>query len=394
MHRKRLLILHSAIVPYRLPLFTELAKSFDVTVWFARKEDPGRLWGTDIREEGFEYEILRSWAFHGVVFTGPLWQRLKRGKWDAILFADNFENLFSISEIIVFASLSGTPVLAWSEHVEMGPHAKQLYAAAVSRSDYLGYKLSKSIHNRIRKWWYKRASAVLSMSGPLSDAELEGVGVHADKRWTGTQVMPMDSSGLAGIREKRDLKARTRDSERGVVFLYLGYFRPEKNIESLLDAFMENARDADALVLAGAGPQERSLRARANSAPNVTFPGYVSGDEKRNLLLETDFLVLPSFIDPWGLVVNEALASGTPVICTTGCGAAALIHDNNGVVVSLESEGALSQLIRKLCCDEAFRWQYIEGAAQVSSVAQFTEPTFGVRHFLEALTATFERDSN
>jgi len=106
--------------------------------------------------------------------------------------------------------------------------------------------------------------------------------------------------------------------------LFLGRLDPIKNLELLIDTWMQlKARGAIAgweLVVAGEGPAAytRSLKEQAAGEASISFPGGVRAEAKRTLLASSAALVLPSHSENFGLVVPEALAEATPVICSTG----------------------------------------------------------------------------
>jgi len=80
------------------------------------------------------------------------------------------------------------------------------------------------------------------------------------------------------------------------------------------------------LDIYGDGPERAALEqltAARRLADRIVFHGMVSNDVVRRALVAADCAVLPSRFDGWGMLVNEALAAGTPVICTDRCGAAA-----------------------------------------------------------------------
>ena len=77
-----------------------------------------------------------------------------------------------------------------------------------------------------------------------------------------------------------------------------------------------------------------------------------------------DFLVFPTFYDPFGLVATEAMASGLPVVCSAAAGAAELITDGvNGLVVQEPwNPDVLCELLRRLAADPALRRRLGEAA--------------------------------
>lgn len=106
--------------------------------------------------------------------------------------------------------------------------------------------------------------------------------------------------------------------------VYVGGFRPGKNVFDILH--LARALPAIRFDLAGSGPLEAELRAAASVLPNVRFLGVIPHSEVRALLCQYSALILPSAYDGWGVVVNEALVSGTPVVCTSGVGARSLLE--------------------------------------------------------------------
>jgi glycosyltransferase involved in cell wall biosynthesis len=100
--------------------------------------------------------------------------------------------------------------------------------------------------------------------------------------------------------------------------------------------------------------------------------------ELRNLYAGSDVVVVPSvptrdFLEPWGLVVNEAFHQGVPVIATDAVGAAAgglVQHERTGLVVPANDAGALAAALRRLRDDAALRARL--GAGARAAVAAYT----------------------
>lgn len=112
-------------------------------------------------------------------------------------------------------------------------------------------------------------------------------------------------------------------------FIYVGRMALEKNLLTLLEAFKEaikNDRMADwGLILVGDGPERAALEdfvLKNELTQLVKFTGGVGWQEVPDYLAQADVLILPSFSEPWGLVVNEALVCGMPVIVSNKCGCA------------------------------------------------------------------------
>jgi 1,2-diacylglycerol 3-alpha-glucosyltransferase len=132
-------------------------------------------------------------------------------------------------------------------------------------------------------------------------------------------------------------------------FLYVGRLSPEKNIAGLIEAYAEyrHGGGSQALVLVGDGPQRAELEAMATQtgfAADIRFEGLQgTADLPRYYGFATCF-VLPSTREPWGLVANEAMASGLPVVISRRCGCAEdlVVEGKNGLLFDPEEAGALS----------------------------------------------------
>jgi 1,2-diacylglycerol 3-alpha-glucosyltransferase len=108
-------------------------------------------------------------------------------------------------------------------------------------------------------------------------------------------------------------------------FLYVGRLAPEKNLEHLLCSFQRYVDEGGtwSLVLVGTGPQEEYLKSTAEKMgikASVQFAGFKNGPELFPYYGFASCFILPSVREPWGLVVNEAMASGLPVLVSTICG--------------------------------------------------------------------------
>ena len=109
------------------------------------------------------------------------------------------------------------------------------------------------------------------------------------------------------------------------LFLYVGRLVESKGVQDLLLAFQkvkEKNRYRVGLLIVGHGDYEQYLKNEAKKMQDVFFLGPVDYERIYEVYYSADALVLPSYSDPWGLVVNEALACGIPVIASSAVGAA------------------------------------------------------------------------
>jgi 1,2-diacylglycerol 3-alpha-glucosyltransferase len=138
-------------------------------------------------------------------------------------------------------------------------------------------------------------------------------------------------------------------------FLFAGRLAPEKNVAGLLRSFVEYCATGGSwsLVLAGDGPLRNELREQARSAGvagRVQFVGLKDSHELATLYTFARCFVLASVLEPWGLVVNEAMASGLPVIVSNRCGCAddLVEHGANGFIFDPAREDELTARLHRV----------------------------------------------
>lgn len=176
-----------------------------------------------------------------------------------------------------------------------------------------------------------------------------GVQWYCQSGWPSTKTFPhayiTESFQIDELDNSSDLENGTFE------ILYVGQLIHRKGVDILLRALqrvnMENWR----LSIAGTGPlqSEYIQKCRELGIDNhVKFIGVLPNDAVKVRIAHADLLVLPSRFDGWGAVVNEALMSGVPVICSDQCGAADLLRSEwRGAVFPTESVQALADLLKK-----------------------------------------------
>jgi glycosyltransferase involved in cell wall biosynthesis len=176
--------------------------------------------------------------------------------------------------------------------------------------------------------------------------------------------------------------------------MFAGRMAREKGVAVLLQAWQDSGLSAPsaALVLVGGGP----IRARAVATGAALLEEGPVGPEKlRSLYAGSDVVVIPSiptrdFREPWGLVANEAMSQGVPVIATDAVGAAAgglVEHERTGLVVPANDPQALAHALQRLHDDRPLRRRL--GAAARAAVASYTHDAWaaGMARALAAVGA-------
>jgi glycosyltransferase involved in cell wall biosynthesis len=131
-------------------------------------------------------------------------------------------------------------------------------------------------------------------------------------------------------------------------FLFVGRYAPVKGISVLVEAYRLYSRHSPEpwpLIVAGDGP----LKHLFSGVPGIQDIGFVQAKQLPGLLEKAACLVLPSILEPWGVVIQEAVAAGLGVICTDECGAGDVFvqQDVNGFIVPTDNVDALASAMRK-----------------------------------------------
>lgn len=141
-------------------------------------------------------------------------------------------------------------------------------------------------------------------------------------------------------------------SESQTVFIYVGRLEAYKGIEIMLDAFDELVRTHPqaALLVLGEGPERKRVEAAARGNESIRYVGRLEYDRVIQAYICADVAVVPSTFEPWGLVVNEAMAAGLPSITSdrVGCVDDLVKHGETGRIFSAGSRLRLKDSMQYL----------------------------------------------
>lgn len=330
--RTSVFVLHNEVTPYRLPVFEALTRSFDVDVFFTRASAPERNWAPSLSTYSFGSVVGAPFVLFGVLWNYTLPARLFGGDHDVYVVASvDVSTAFSVLLTLLAATLRRKPLVFWCEFVETEYHAEQ-------------YPLRKRAGDLYRRLLARAADRCIAFSG-MTEEYLLRLGVPPRKIVRTAQVMPSEL-----LPDPPD----PPESSGPLRVLSLGYLKPGKGVGRLVRAFQRLDRDDAELVVAGDGPCRESLEALARNDEDIRFVGYVEGERKARQYAAADVFVLPTDHDSWGLVVNEAMYYGTPVVVTENAGSKELVA-GNGRVVEAGSEDALAAALADLLADDERR---------------------------------------
>jgi glycosyltransferase involved in cell wall biosynthesis len=218
---------------------------------------------------------------------------------------------------------------------------------------------------------------------------LERLGVPPARITTGCDVV--DNARFAVSR------LADRGSTWHVVIGTAARLVPEKNLEAALEAFSLVCRElpGGAVVwrLAGRGPLEGLLRTRAHElGVPLELGGFVTYQDMPAFYAGLDLYWQPSLSEPWGLAINEAMASGLPVLASDRCGSVDdLVSPENGWIHDATVAGMAQALRRALA--ERQRWPSM-GCASVVRIGSWTLERFATGLVRAAQIALGARSSH
>jgi 1,2-diacylglycerol 3-alpha-glucosyltransferase len=235
--------------------------------------------------------------------------------------------------------------------------AAALWAKRHHRQAILMTETTRGDHERT--WWKEAAKGRVIRS--LFDAAIAGGRRHVayleelqfPGSRTGRFYDVVDNEFFRnGVVRARSEQTRAELGIPDRYFLYVGRLSAEKNLEALISSFAQVRRRGSncSLVLAGDGPLRGRLEDQVREAglqPWVEFAGLKSTQELLPYYAFAETFVLPSRREPWGLVVNEAMAAGLPVIVSNRCGCAGDLveHGINGFLFEPNREEELTDAL-------------------------------------------------
>ena len=180
------------------------------------------------------------------------------------------------------------------------------------------------------------------------------------------------------------------------VILFASKLLTRKRCIDLIEAFIRLAPSPETslaayLLIVGDGEERAHLEARVRESglASIRFLGFRNQSELPQFYDLCDVFVLPSIHEPWGLIVNEVMNVGRPVVVTDQVGCQPdLVHDGfNGFVYPAFDVDALSRCLRRLLDDPALRATMGENSLRIIQQYSFEEDVAGLRRAL-ALVAT------
>jgi glycosyltransferase involved in cell wall biosynthesis len=341
--KTRLVIITEIIAPYRIPVFNALAQRKDLAlhvIFLSETDRSLREWTVPKGEIEFSYEVLPSFrrrlGKYNFLINRGVTLALRKATPDVVLCGGY--SYVASWQALAWSRRNKVPVILWVEST-----------AGDRRRGHTGVE-----HLKQR---YIDLSEAFVVPGKSSADYLKTFGVASDRIFYAPNAVDITLFGTESLRPS-DLDCCLPQQ----FFLYVGRLVREKGVFDLFAAYEKLApdlRERFGLVVAGNGIARQPLEEWArNICPgSIVFTGFQQKEGLARLYANAYALAFPTQSDPWGLVVNEAMACGLPVIATSVAGCVAdLVRDEwNGLVISSGNINQLATAMERLATDQVLR---------------------------------------
>lgn len=322
--------------PYRVSFFNELGKMCDLTVLFERKS-------SDEREESWfnnDFNNFRAIFLEGLKINqntalcfGVL-KYLKREVYDFIIIGG-------------YATPTGMLAINYMKFkkIQFGLNAD---GGLINKNEAVLKRLIKTHHIKSAEFWLSTSKTTSSY------LEYYGADLNKTYLYPFTTLLQKDVLDTpVDDNKKKNLRHKLNINEEKVI-LSVGQFIHRKGFDVLLNACTKLPREYG-IYIVGGEPTPEFLELKENlKLSNVHFIGFKAKEELKEYYMASNLFVLPTREDIWGLVINEAMAYGLPVITTEKCVAGLELVKNyeNGFIVPVNDDGNLGKRISEVLEDK------------------------------------------
>lgn len=347
-HATKLAIVTTHPIQYQVPWFRALAleRSLELTVGYACMPDSA--------QQGAGFDVPFAWDLP--LLDGYRWEQLNLASAPAKLNSFAGLRLHSIGAWFRRGGFDAVLVTGWNSLalVQAALAASRLGIPLIGRGDSHTLKQRSGIKRFFLSAWLHRFSAFLVVGSRNRDFYREA-GIEEERLFDGPHFVDNDRFGREANLARQDRaahRARLGIPEKACCVLFAGKMIPEKNLGELLEAVqIASVHQPNLhLLMVGDGPLRKDLEREAalRSLP-VKFAGFLNQREMPAAYAEADVLALTSVSESWGLVVNEAMASGLPAIVSdrVGCSPDLVSDGSTGWTYTSGNAGALATVIER-----------------------------------------------
>lgn len=349
---KKILILSIFPAPYRYEVFKLLSDCFDVSVYFERSKDTERN---------------KNWFASKAV-------NILDNKKSIESYKKDVADIKSFDFVFVYDYCTKEAITLMLHCIlNKVPYAINCDGAFIS---------DHWIKNAIKRFFIKRAALCLA-SGKSAANYFKHLGATEDKIvYHGfTSLFKKDILLSAPSKETKQALRKERNMPDGICAIAVGRFIKSKAFDVLISAWHAVPSEYTLLLVGGGSERSNYEKQIAElGLSNIKIYDFLPFDELIKYYQACDFFVLPTLTDVWGLVVNEAMANGLPVITTDMCIAGLeLIEDHkNGYIVPIHDAEALTAAIIKIADNEGLRNEM--ALNNIKKIAEYTYENIAQSH--------------
>jgi glycosyltransferase involved in cell wall biosynthesis len=344
---KKVAFLMEIPTPYRDSLFERLCRNQDLNfeVLYCASSEYGRGWKQEHKNypykvlPGFRCPIVGRHIFVLKINLG-IWHRLLKGNYGAVIISGYIQPTMQLA--ILWCLWHKVPYILWSESHNLTPRSI----------------LKRLIKRPLVRFTVKRAAALFVMGSNSSDYFIS---YGADPSDIFLFPNAPDVKRLAEESSNYGNDIENLREELGIqgspVIIYTGRLVGFKDVETLLRAFqlVQQEMPQAGLVIVGDGYLRSSLEdlARGLKLNNIFFSGFIQPKDLVKYYACADIFVLPSYDEPWGVAVHEAMACGLPVVVSdkAGCAKDLVWPGQSGFIFCAKDIKGLASAIAKLLGD-------------------------------------------
>lgn len=348
-------------VPYRMNFFNELGKLCDLTVMM-ESEYAGNLnadWLKRFSPDNYKYILLPK-----IGRTSKT--RINYG-YSKIIMTQNFD----IIVVGSYYSLSAMLFICFLRR-----HKIQY----ILNSDGGFIKQDRRLVYLLKKYFISGAAGYIT-TGKKTSEYLRYYGAAGKfLHISFSSLMKKDVDNLSKKHVDKEYYRSKLNINAERMVLYVGQFIYRKGVDILLKAANKINTDCTIYIVGGLPTEEYERIIQENSLTNIEFVEFLDKKTLEEYYQAADVFVLPTREDIWGLVVNEALGMGVPVITTDMCIAGLeLINGINGKIVPVGDELKLAQAINEIISKpEMFETRSQEAK---KSVEKYTIENMAMQHY-------------
>lgn len=332
--KQRALLFYSYLPPWRVDVFNEIGKYYDLTIVFQNAETRGFTYDRELLLQKLQAKSFfwnQGFSIGKKVFRTGISDLVKEYAPSVILTHEYGPTSVWLALLVKLRFTNAQLIVTTSDNVSM------IGAAGAVKRFFR--KLILTSTTRLVVYSDEVKAAYESMFPKLDVLVCPNI--------------QNPETLLANKSQFEDLMPgyRKKYSIQGPYILYTGRLEHIKGLDLLIKAFAKTLSKTHQLVIVGEGSQEANLKQltqELNLNDRVIFPGFFSGAALYAWYSSADFFVLPSRYEPFGAVVNEAMVFGCPVLASKNIGALDYIQqDTNGLVFDPEEPKSFEQALLK-----------------------------------------------